>query len=253
MKYYHPLKNGRKTKAIRPFFRVCLFFARIFTKKPKFIWKLPLDGQNTTAPPVFICNHTGLSAPFNFLVHYPDKIRTWSYYKFLHLKEIWPQMKNVVLKRWKANPFLYAFIFLVTPIIFWLFRSIEPIPVYRIDRKVIATFHKSVETYLDGTAQVIFAERLHDNLEQISPYVYSLNRGFVHSAKLLYQKTGEIMKFYPCYSCASLNVVLIGEPISYNPNIPLKEQRETICTYLEQKITALGASLPPHKIAKSIR
>ena len=250
MKYYHPLKDYRKTKPRRLFFKLCLFFARILTKKPQFIYKIPINNNET---PVFVCNHTGLSAPFNFLVHYGKKIRTWSYYKFLHVNEIWPHMKNVVLKRWKANPLLYILIFFATPIIFWLFRSIEPIPVYRIDRKVIDTFNKSVETYLQGTAQVIFAERLHDNLHKVSPYVYSLNRGFVHSAKLLYKKTGKIMKFYPCYACASLNKILIGEPISYNPYIPLKDQREYVCEYLEQKITALGASLPAHKIAKSIR
>ena len=247
-KYYHPLKSHRRTKPIRPFFRLIRFFAKVFVKRVDFIWRCEKDEI-----PIFICNHTGLSAPFAFLVFYPQKIRTWSYYKFLSVSKIWEHMKKVVLPRWRAPKILYPLCFLVTPVIFWLFRSIEPVPVYRVDRNVMNTYNKAIETYENGEAQVIFAERLDSHAEKVSDYVYKLNRGFVRTAQIYYERTGKIMKFYPCYCSSKLKKLVIGEPIYYNKDIPLKIQRETICNYLENKITALGKSLPKHKVAQSIR
>lgn len=156
-------------------------------------------------------------------------------------------MIGKVLKTLKFKWLLYPLAILLMPIIVLTFRAVEPIPVYHFSNKVInETFNKSIRTIEEGIDQVIFPERTEN---KVNNYVYEFNHGFPMVAQHYYNKTGKILKFYPTYCCPALKKVLVGEPISYNPQVPMKIQREQICRYLEQSIADMGDSLPKHKPA----
>ena len=222
--------------------------AKIFTGKVNFIEKSPVENA-----PFIVTNHTGISAPAMFLIHYKEKVRTWSHSAFLHCRSAITHLRKNVLKRRKYGFLLYPVALIFLPVIVWFFRSANPIPVMRGSKRIVETLESSVNCKQNGVTQVIFPEKLDgEDAELVNPYLYKLNRGFVYAAKYYYEKCGEKLRFYPAYSCPSLKTVVIGEPIIFNPEIPIILEKEIICRYLEDKIRSLAESLPPHKIVLPI-
>ena len=236
-----------KKKTTNPIFKFLRWIAKNFTDKTEFITRCEVEPA-----PFIVTNHTGISAPAMFLIHYPLPLRTWSHASFLNVSLAWQHLKNNVLKRRKTK-ILFPLAFIFSPIIVWFYHIINPIPVYKESKKIVQTFEESYISKSNNITQIIFPEKLDNNVEQVNKYLFKFNRGFVYSAKYYYEKTGKILKFYPAYSCPSLNKVVIGEPIAYNPDVPFKIMRENICTYLENKIYALAESLPSHDVVLPIQ
>jgi|LFRM01.1.fsa_nt_gb hypothetical protein len=243
-RYYSSTKPYFKRKRLRIGFRIFKAILKLFFPKNEFIWKCERPGDNDSF--IFVCNHTKLYAPLAFLLNYDKPIRTWSLAYLLFYKEMMRHMFFNILKDRKPKILLYPLTVILSPLILWFFRSIEPIPVYHQERKILDTFNKAVETAQSGVHQIVFPE---DNKAPLAnDYIFELHRGFTYVAKLLYDKTGKIMKFYPVYTSQKLRKVLIGPPISYDPQVKLKIQKEQICKYLENGIKELADSLPQHKI-----
>ncbi|MFA6867019.1 MAG: hypothetical protein WCR54_05835 [Clostridia bacterium] len=214
----------------------------LFFPKTDLVWKT--EKPDDTEAAFFVCNHTKLYAPIAFLLQKP-KIRVWGNYYFLFYSTCWNHLKTKVLPSIKFHHLLYPLAFLLTPIIVLTFRALEPIPVYHYSAKIIYdTFGKSIETKNDGISQVVFPERTEN---KINKYSYEFNRGFPLVSKNYYNKTGKLLKFYPVYCAQKLHQLVVGDPIEYDPNIPMKKQREIICNYLQDSIAKLGDSLPAHE------
>lgn len=240
-RYYSPLKEYATIKRFHPFYRLTRAIVSLFFPKNEFIWRTEKPKDNEA--PFFVCNHTKIYAPVYFLLN-KNKVRVWSNYYFLYFKSCWNHMKKAVLTNIKYGFLLKPIAFLLTPFIVLLFRAFEPIPVYHHEKRVLETLNKSIQTMEEGLPQVIFPERTEN---QVNKYVYEFNSGFPMVAKLYYEKTGKLMKFYPVYCAEKLHTFVVGEPITYDPDIPLKIQRKDICRYLENKIEELGDSLPKHE------
>jgi hypothetical protein len=134
---------------------------------------------------------------------------------------------------------------LLTPLIVLTFRAFNPIPVFhKVPEVVTMTFDKSMQTVDEGVPQVIFPERTEN---RVNKYVYQFNCGFPAVAKSYYEKTGKKVKFYPVYCAQKLRKFVVGDPIEYNPDIKIQEQKKKICEYLQDKICEIGESLPPHE------
>lgn len=239
-KYYSPTKEYSKVKHFHPFYKFFRAILKMFFPKNEIIWKTkkPDDAE----PIFYVCNHTKLYAPLVFLLM-KKPARVWSNFYFLFYKECWHHMKNKVINNHK---WLYPLAFILTPFIVLLFRSFNPVPVYHKSSKVFnETFAKSIDTMENGIDQVIFPERTEN---KVNKYVYQFNQGFPMVASTYYEKTGKCMKFYPVYCAQKLRKLVIGEPICYNPEIPIITQRHQICEYLENKVAELGDSLPEHEL-----
>lgn len=237
--YYSAVKDCYKRKHYHPFYKFTRAIVRAFFPKNEFIWKTEKPDEDE--PLFFVCNHTKIYAPVYFLLQ-KKTFRTWSNCYFLFYDECWSHLKNKVLtgKRKKLKPLA----FLLTPLIVWIFRATEPIPVYHFTKKVQTTFDKSIATMKENVPQVIFPERTEN---KVNRYVYEFNAGFPLVAEQYYKETGKKMKFYPVYCAEKLHTFAVGDPIEYNPEIPMKLQRSQICRYLENKICELGDGLPEHE------
>lgn len=241
--YYSPIKPYNKRKRIRIGFRVFKAVLKLFFPKNEFVWKCDKPSEDEVF--LLVGNHTKLYAPLAFVLNYEKPIRPWSNAFFLFYKDVLRHMFKMVLANRKPKFLLYPLAVIISPLIVWFFRSIEPIPVYHQDRRIVETFDKAVESLESGVHQVVFPEKLEGKANE---YIFELNQGFTFVAKQLYDQTGKKLKFYPVYTCQPLRKVLIGEPITYNPEINFKKQKVEICRYLENAIKELADSLPKHKI-----
>lgn len=237
-KYYSSVREYDKRKYPYPFFTLVREGVRLFFPKCKVVWKT----EKPEGPVFFVSNHTKLFAPTFFVLQKPA-VRPWLNYYFLFPKDCWGHLKNKVLTGKRA--WLKPLGFLLTPLIVALMRGMRSVPVYHSSQKVLnATFKKSVETMESGVSQVIFPERTEN---KVNRYVYELNAGFPMVADVYYRETGKILQFFPVYCAPALKTVVVGEPIAYDPAIPMKKQRQDICRYLENAIKELGDGLPAHE------
>lgn len=241
--YYSATKPYTRRKRFHPIFSFIRLLVKPFFPKNEFIY---LDGKPSPDEPIFfVSNHTKIYAPVCFMLDYEKPIRTWANYYFLYFHDIYNHVLKKVLKDRKPKFILYPLAILLSPLIIAVFRGMEPIPVYHKDKRVEITFEKSVETMMEGVPQIIYPERTEN---PVNKYVYEFNKGFVYAAKLYYDKTGKLLKFYPVYTCQSLRKVLIGKPYVYDPAMPIHKQKAVACAYLENAIKEMGDSLGEHKI-----
>lgn len=243
-RYYSAVSPFYKRKRLRIGYRFWKAVVRLFFPKVEFIWKCdrPDDGE----PVIFVCNHTKIYAPAAFLLRYDRPTRPWSNAHLLTLKEVGNHVYHNILSNRKPKFLLYPLATLLLPLIVWAFRSIEPIPVYKQTKRVVETFDKAIETLESGMQQIVFPEKLEN---PVNKYIFELQHGFTYLGKEYYEKTGKILKYYPVYAAQSLNKVLIGEPIAFDPQVHMSKQKIAICNYLENGIKELGDSLPEHKIS----
>lgn len=238
-KYYSPFKEYSKVKRVHPLYKLIRGMVKLFFPKNEFVWATeePKDGE----PVVFVCNHTKIYAPTYFLLR-KDTVRLWANGFFVRFKSCWSHFRDNVL--FGKRKWLRPLGLILTPLVVYVFRAIEPIPVYKKTAQLMETFEKSIWTLNEGVPQVIFPERTEN---KVNRYVYEFQQGFPLIAEQYYKQTGKKVKFYPVYCAQPLRKVVAGDPIEYNPDIPMKLQRKQICEYLENKIAEIADSLPEHE------
>lgn len=194
---------------------------------------------------VVVANHSQLYSPLTFELYSPIKKRIWCTSEMMSAREFPGYAKKLF---WPNKPKRVAWLYsilgvVVAPLIAYLFKRADAIPVYR-DRRIVKTMELSVEGLMQGENAVIFAEC--DDFK--NNVVNKLNRGFVDVARLYYAKTKKSLLFVPTYNAVKLSKVIFGEPIAYDPTARPTEERERITTYIEDEITRLAQELPAHQV-----
>ncbi len=169
--------------------------------------------------------------------------RIWATSELVHHGETYKFFKFVTMRRSKHKR-LWKFISaILSPLAVYVFRGAEVIPVYRSD-KIKITYDKSVQTLKDGKDVIVLPE----NPTRLNDFIHNFNIGFVDIGKRAYEELGIIVPFYPMYISPALKRIKVGKPIYYDPTLDQYEQRAKVVHYLENAVTELGRSLPPHKV-----
>ncbi len=224
-----------------PIYVVIKFFVRLFSPKMKVegLENLPQD------PCLIVANHTQMYGPISCQLYFPGKRAIWCAHQMMELKEVpgyafqdfWSQKP-----RW-IQPFFKLASYLIAPISVCVFNNASTIPVYR-DHRLVTTFRDSVEALKAGANVVIFPEQdvRHNNI------VYDFQTGFVDVARSYHRQTGKQLCFVPMYIAPDLGKMVLGKPLPFDPQAPVKSERRRICDAMMADITALAAALPLHTV-----
>ncbi len=209
--------------------------------------KFTVEGQEhiPEGPCVFAGNHCHMYGPIAGELYFPGEPDIWCAAEMIHLKDV---PAYTYKDFWSRKPawskwFYKLLSYLIAPLSVCIFGNARVIPVYR-DSRVMTTFRKTAQSLKNGTSVVIFPE--HD-----APYnhvVCDFQEGFVDVARNYYKQTGKTLPFVPMYIAPALSKVYLGEPVYFNPENPIKEERARICTYLMEHITHTALALPRHKM-----
>lgn len=242
-KYYSPVKEYDTIKRPHIFFKIVKGLVKLFFPKNEFLWKTEKPEKGD--PVIYICNHTRIYAPSYFIACHKEPVRVWANCYFLYFNLCWHHVKTKVINNRRPKFLLYPLAWILMPLIVLTFRAFNPIPVFHTPKEVFSmTFRKSMDTLNEGLPQVIFPERTEN---KINKYIWQLNTGFTRVSETYYRETGRKVKFYPVYCAEKLRTFVVGDPIEYDPSVPMAKQKITICSYLENKIEELGDSLPEHE------
>ena len=213
---------------------VKLFFPRFHTEGNE---NLP------DRPFVIVGNHSQAYGPIAGELYVSGKPYTWCTGEMMDRKEA---PDYAFRDFWSAKPktvrwFFYLFSRLIGPLCEIVFKNARTIGVYH-DMRIIHTFRESVSKLEEGENLLIFPECYdpHNNI------VHLFQNRFVDVARIYYKKTGKTLAFVPMYLAPSLKTMYILEPVYFDPDADLPEERERVCRFLMDRITEKAVSLPRH-------
>ncbi len=209
--------------------------------------KIAVYGQENLPeePCVVVGNHSQLHGPIACELYFPGERYTWCAGEMMHLKEVpayayrdfWSQKSAL------GRPFYKLLSYLIAPLSVCVFNNANTIGVYR-DGRIVSTFKNTVKRLTEGANVVVFPE--HD--APGTAIVSDFQENFVDVARLYHKKTGKALSFVPLYIAPNLKAMYLGKPIAFQPELPMEQQRQSICRALMEEITRMAQSLPVHTV-----
>ncbi len=207
------------------------------------IWGGDLLGDENLpekGPAVFVSNHLGAVGPIAVGGAVPRMMHAW-----IHADTLDPLLAADYVRRDFVEPQLH----IPPPISAWLAKGISKIhvpllraaggiPVYHTTEGLYETYRLSVDVLAAGKYLLIFPEDPDQPIDpryQMTPF----KKGFTRLGELYYERTRQVLPFYPLAVHAETRTVRVGKPIRYNYlNNPASE-RQRIKNLLEQNIQAM--------------
>ncbi len=196
-------------------------------------------------PVILVGNHSQLHGPISCEFYAPGEHYTWCAGEMMALKEV----PGYAFKDfWSQKPrythwFYRLASYIIAPLSVLVFNNANTIGVYR-DARILSTFKSTVEHLQEGENVVIFPE---EDIRR-NHVVYQFQERFVDVARLYYRRTGRELAFVPMYIAPKLKKMYFGEPIRFNAESPIEEERTRICEYLMDAITEIAEALPEHTV-----
>ncbi len=196
-------------------------------------------------PALIVGNHSQMHGPISCELYFPGDRYTWCAGQMMHLKEVpayafqdfWSNKPKSV--RW----FFKGLSYVIAPFSVCVFNNAHTIGVYR-DNRIISTFKTTVKRLEEGASVIIFPECY----EEFDHIVHQFQENFVDIAKLYYKRSGRAVPFVPLYIAPNLKQMHIGKPIYFDPERDLATQKQAVCQYLMESISAIARSLPEHVV-----
>lgn len=209
--------------------------------------KITVEGTENLpeAPCVVVGNHTKMNGPICGEIYFPGKRRIWCAHQMMDIKEV---PAYAFEDFWSGKPkwthwFYRLLSYIIAPISVCLFNNAQTIPVYY-DSRLLTTFKQTVSALQEDTNVIIFPECY-------DPHNHIVNRfrdQFISIAKTYYKRTGKALPFVPLYIAPALKKIYIGKPILFDPDAPIEQERQRICTYLMDEVTNIAVHLPRHRV-----
>ncbi len=207
-----------------------------------FMWDGELmGGENLQeGPGVIVANHMGSIGPVGICSSLPMRVYPWVLGSTVDpVKAPENIRKDFVEKIFHLEPpeseaVAKAICRISTP----LLLGLGCIPVPDTHEEQAKTFRTSLDLLLQGKFLLIVPE---DPIgEPIEPLtgIRPFKHGFMHIGELYYKETGGRLPFYPV-AVHEEGLVIVGEPIAYNPQSEARVERLRMVNLLEQTIKSM--------------
>lgn len=196
-------------------------------------------------PVVVVANHSKMNGPIACELYFPGKHCTWCAEQMMHLREV-PiyAFQDFWSRKPKASRWFYRILsYLIAPLSVCVFNHASTIPVYH-DLRLRTTFRLSMDRLDAGSSIIIFPECD----EEYNNILCAFQDRFIDLARLYYKKTGIRLSFVPMYIAPALKKMYLGDPIRFQADVPIKDERARICAALMEQITAIAQALPEHTV-----
>ena len=225
--------------------RILYKFLSVFVKMAVPRYQTVGADKLSEEPVIIVANHSHMYGPIACEFYLPCDRYTWCAGQMMHLKEV---PAYAFQDFWSYKPkyiqwFYKILSYLIAPIAVCIFNNAQTIGVYK-DARIISTFKNTVNRLAEGASVVVFPEHY-------EPYNHILNDfqdKFIDIARLYYKKTGKALTFVPMYIAPKLKTMYLGDPVRFDPQAPMDEQRQKICSYLKESITDMAVKLPVHTV-----
>ena len=196
-------------------------------------------------PFVLVGNHSQAHGAIIAEERLPFDLYTWCNYQMMEKKEVCAYaLEDFWQDKPKAmQPVYWLLSRLIQYPAVYILSHARTIAVYH-DNRCISTFRKSLEKLQEGYNLVIYPE----SRECYNNIVYEFQSRFIDLARMYYKRSGKCLSFVPMYLAPKLKKIFFGQPIVYNPEIPMDLQRGQIKQQLMDAITEIHCAQPLHTV-----
>lgn len=209
--------------------------------------KTTVEGAEHLPPEgcILVGNHAKMNGPIVSELYLPRPVRIWCTAEMMDLRAV---PDYAYQDFWRSKPlwirwFYRLASYVIAPFSVCVFNNAHTIPVYH-NRHLVDTFRQTMDALDQGVHVVIFPECP----ESYNHVVNRFQERFADVAKPYYSRTGKPLSFVPMYVAPDLKKVVLGKPVTYCPDTPMAQERQRICQYLMDQITALAQELPLHTV-----
>lgn len=196
-------------------------------------------------PCVLIGNHCHMYGPIAAEIYMPRPHYVWCIGEMMNRKEL---PDYALMDFWSEKPratqWLYRlFGCLIAPLAAFVMNNAHTIPVYH-DARVMTTFRQSITCLQNGMDVVIFPEKN----EPYNGILWQFHEHFPELGRMYYQKTGSPVHFVPMYIAPKLKGIWYGDPVLYDPQKPVQEEKKRIRGLMMTAISDMAGALPRHTV-----
>jgi 1-acyl-sn-glycerol-3-phosphate acyltransferase len=203
---------------------------------PKYTTQIPdhIDG-----PVVFVSHHQNLFGPFVILLWFPKSLHAWMLHVFLDRQACFKQYVDYTFtKRFGWNKILaklcaYPISYFITA----LLNSGKGIPVYRGSRKILETFHLSIDALNRGESIVLFPDIQYSDPSAATTQMYD---GFLYLEKYYYKATGKHVLFVPLYASKRKHVIIADRQITFRDGEDFNTERKKVLGDIHDHLNELA-------------
>jgi len=212
---------------------------------------LGADNLPEAGPAVFVSNHLEALGPIAIGGVMPLRLHAW-----IHADMLDPRLAPDYLRKDFVEPQLHIpppvsriVAKVISSIHVPLLRALGGIPVYHTSEGFLETFRQSVDLLAQGKYLLVFPEDPNGPLEPLH-HMRPFMKGFTRLGELLYERTRQILPFYPLAVHAESFTIRIGRPIRYNPLVHPASERMRLRNLLEQSVQELYRRTAPEEIVQ---
>lgn len=231
--------------ALRPF-----FYNKVIGRENV---KIP---RNTSA--ILVCNHGELYGPIVTNLYVPLSFRPWVVSEMTDVDQVsdYVYRHTIDRQKWLPERFKRPVSNFIAPIMAWIMRSIESIPVYRDQpRALIKTFRDTVSAMEAGDHILLFPENPNDPGKAERGYVREgvgeFYTGFTMLAQMYHKQTGKIAQFIPIYADKKKRTLTFGAATAYDPDNAPNPEKQRIVDHLRGEMIRMGGLSPEGELVDS--
>jgi 1-acyl-sn-glycerol-3-phosphate acyltransferase len=193
-------------------------------------------------PVIMVANHVGSFGPVSVITSLPIRAYPWVAHEVTNVRTAALRIQTEFLEHeLRLRPPLSTYLAkVVGRICVALMKDIGAIPVYRKSKGIRTTMLSSVSLLEEGKNILVFAE---NSAKRLNDIMCEFSTGFMHVAKLYYQKTRKAIQFLPVAVNRSVRGIRIGTPIRFDASLPFPRERQRLKSELESTIYSLYREL----------
>jgi hypothetical protein len=193
-------------------------------------------------PLILVSNHEGSFGPMSLLTSLPLELYPWVVDETTDARTAATRIQveffeaelhlRPPLSSWLAR--------LAARIVAALMRDLHAVPVHQHSREMRTTVQRSVELLERGKNILVFPE---DPTRKLNDVLCSFYTGFLHLARLYYERTRQAVQFLPVAVNRGVRAILVGRPVAYDASAPFAEEKARLKSELEHQVEQLYRSL----------
>ena len=230
--------------------------ARYFYKAIRFLFfKARLRGAANITPDepvIMVANHVGSFGPVSLITSMPLRMYPWVAHEVTDLRTVAKRIQTEFLEQelHLKPPLSTYFGRMIGRICVALMKDIGAIPVYQKSKRIKSTVLQSLSLLEQGKTILVFAE---DSQKKINEALCEFCTGFIHVAKLYYEKTRKAVQFLPVAVNKKVGGIRIGKPVRFDANNPFPREKQRLKAELESRVYALYCELEADFPSRKVR
>jgi len=193
---------------------------------------------NSDEPVIMVANHAGAYGPVSVITSMPFTLYPWVTHEVTDLRMVAARIQTEFCEQeLHLRPPLSSYLArVIGRICVAVMKDIGAIPVYQMSKEIRNTIARTAALLEQGKNILIFAE---DSTRKINDVLCEFRTGFVHVARLYYEKTRKAIQFLPVAVNRKMGRILIGTPIRFDGTRPFSVEKQRLQSELQRTVDTL--------------